>query len=136
MALLFLESWQHECCGDPFEVGDAVAWPVAPVEAEGLVPLLGAALGRQVHLSVERHGDEVGTLGGTVRSVRAVFHRFEPVREHPDGTYRRGLPGSGQLRHVRRTRQGERLDDLEWAGYLVEVAVDVQAPGAVPPATR
>ena len=30
MALVWYSSWQMECCGDPFAVGDTVDWDLAP----------------------------------------------------------------------------------------------------------
>ena len=122
MTLLFVEFWQHECCGDLFEVGEAVVWPVAPVEGDGLVSLLGVELGQQLQLAVDRHQDEVRMTTGTVRSIRAVFHRQALVTSHADGTYYRALPGSAQLRSIKRTQRREWLDDLEWAGYVVELS--------------
>ncbi len=115
VTLLIMESWQHTCCGDLFGVGDAVVWPVAPIEGDGLVALLGADLGQQVRYAVERHGDDVGTLSGTVESIRAVFHQLEPLTAHADGTYQRALPGSAQLRYVGRTQRSEQFDDDEWS---------------------
>ena len=129
VALLFVEFWQHECCGDLFGVGDAVVWPVAPVQGDGLVSLLGADFGQQLRYAVSRHEDEVGTLTGTVLSIRAVFHQLEPLAAHADGTYQRALPGSAQLRHVSRTQRSERLDDYEWTGYVVEMSVEADPTG-------
>lgn len=129
MTLLFVEFWQHECCGDLFRVGDAVVWPSTPLEDDGLVSLLGADLGRRVHLAVDRHQDEVLTLTGTVLSIQAVFHLHELVTDQAHGTYHRARPGSTQLRPVERTQRRECLDDLEWAGYVVELSVDAEPPG-------
>lgn len=130
MTLLFVEFWQHECCGELFEVGEAVVWPVAPVEGDGLESLLGVELGQQVQLAVDRHRDEFRTRTGTVRSIRAVFHRQELVTGHADGTSDRALAGSAQLRSITRTQRRERLHDLEWAGYVVDVSDDAE-PSAV-----
>ena len=126
---LFVEFWQHECCGDLFGVGDVVVWPVAPVEGDGLVSLLGAGLGQRLRLAVDRHQEGVGTLTGTVLSVRAVFSEQELVEDHAGGTHHRARPGSAQLRAVERTQRCERLDDLRWAGYVVELSVDAEPPG-------
>jgi len=127
VSLLFVEFWQHECCGDLFGVGDVVAWPVVPVEGDGLVSLLGADLGRQLPLTVDRHGDDHETLTGTVLSIRAVFHQLEPVTGQADGVSHRARPGSAQLRYVNRTQRRERLGDLEWAGYMVELSVSTRS---------
>lgn len=122
VTLLFVEFWQHECCGDLFEVGEAVVWPVAPVEGDALVSLLGVELGLRLQLAVDRHQDEARSWTGTVRSIHAVFHRQELVSDHTEGTCYRAVPGSAQLRSIERTQRREWLDDLEWAGYVVELS--------------
>lgn len=91
--------------------------------------LLGADLGRQLHLTVDRHGDECGSTTGTVLSIRAVFHQLEPVTDDPDGVTHRSRPGSAQLRYVHRTQRRERLGDFEWTGYVVDLSVDEEPAG-------
>jgi hypothetical protein len=44
-----MEDWQHECCGEPFALGDAVTWPVVPVQDRHR---LAAALGPEVTADV------------------------------------------------------------------------------------
>ena len=53
---VFYESWQMECCGTPFSVGDEVAWPL-------LLPCEGDALGGG-------WSDELSTIVGQVERVR------------------------------------------------------------------
>ncbi|MGW0738117.1 DUF6578 domain-containing protein [Streptomyces sp. NPDC002851] len=55
------ESWQLECCGKPFAVGDEVTWPITrDPERPDRTPW------------VENHADRVPTVTGTVRGIELV----------------------------------------------------------------
>ncbi|MHA6784578.1 DUF6578 domain-containing protein [Pseudonocardia saturnea] len=41
---VWMDSWQYECCGAPFAVGDRVRWTLQPADLEFLAPPLGALL--------------------------------------------------------------------------------------------
>jgi hypothetical protein len=117
---VFMEYWQHECCGDLFAVGDAVTWPVRPVVGGWLAGMLRDGFGPGVRWTVERHNDEVTQLHGTVSAIRSVFHRLERVERDPE--HPRSLPGSAVLQEVQCTGRTERFGDYEWAGYVVELS--------------
>lgn len=41
---VWVDSWQFECCGDDFAVGDRVRWTLQPADLEFLAPPLGDLL--------------------------------------------------------------------------------------------
>lgn len=122
-----MESWQHQCCGTPFSIGDVITWPVAAVTADGLSRMLGE-VGEGVRLNVERHDDQVQELTGTVLAIQSVFYEMEWVEQHPDGPHGRAAADSGVLVPVRESARSEHRDHLTWSGYLVEL--DAAEPSA------
>ena len=131
MALVFVEFWQHQCCGEPFAVGEVVLWPLAPTSGDGMVRVIGSELGSQVAWAVERHADVFTTVSGTVRALTSVFNQTEHVEEHPEGPHTRVKAGSGVMQPVARTQSAEYLDDYEWSGYLVDL-INVSGLPAAP----
>ena len=127
--MVFVEFWQHECCGDLFGVGDLVSWPVRPMTLGSLVDLLGDDADRPVRWEVDRHGDESAHMAGIVREISAIFCRLETVTTDRDGLHLRPQPGSGVLRRIYRSQRHEVFTDLEWRGYLVDMS-DQQEPTA------
>lgn len=122
MALVFLESWQHECCGAPFAVGDDVTWPLrADPDHAHLAVRLGADVGKRVTAEVERHADGVPQVRLRVTRIRAAFCTFEPDPVGAHGVTHRPVPGTtvlGDLRSVDRTH--EVLGGQQWLGYVVD----------------
>lgn len=123
---VFVESWQHECCGKPFAVGSRVAWRLA---ADEPTPLL-AALGShrppwtQTLPVVKRleaaDGDHIGALvaGGGLRvfargatssvegedSAGGVLVHGPLVEDHHIGVPPEVDPVRGVVRRVRTVR--------------------------------
>lgn len=125
MAVVFMEDWQHQCCGDPFAEGQAVTWTVrTDVDRARLSQVLGDDLAASVAAIVERHDESVASLAGTVERIRVVFCRYEETSDDPDGVTHRPVVGTTVLRDVQQIegRRGEWLDEeLEWVGYVVDV---------------
>jgi hypothetical protein len=111
---VFVQDWQLECCGEPFEIGDEVTWtlvfltdPAFPAPEEMLI---------ETDLETERVGTtEDGANGATVR-VGDEFHawlageapgarRFAArgmlIEEHHGGVPRRLPPTRGVVRRIR-----------------------------------
>ena len=64
---VYYESWQMQCCGDPFSVGDEVQWTC-------LVPTHpGAASGRIVDFYEDHHKDFTHKIIGTVSNIVSQF---------------------------------------------------------------
>ena len=126
MALVFVETWQQECCGDPFAVGDEVSWPVVAVQDQELLAVrLGRELSGRVTACVERHAEHVEELRLRVNRIRSAFCAYEKVpgqdRRLPHGETHRPVPGTTVLRDVRAVDRGhQELEHLHWLGYVVD----------------
>ncbi|GAA1013036.1 DUF6578 domain-containing protein [Streptomyces thermogriseus] len=74
---VFYESWQMECCGTPFSVGQEVSWPLRPVDPEDV---LGEHCDKEKYggmLLVEQHLDPGPEITGRVRAIRLVHRVYE-----------------------------------------------------------
>lgn len=123
MALVWMDSWQMECCGDPFAVGDSVNWNLTPqVDDEWLTAALGAALADEISLSEEHHDErrEVPPTRVTVRGIRCAYCEYGP---HPDlkkTLY--PIPGTTELIQITQVDGSEsRLSKRQFIGYVIEV---------------
>jgi hypothetical protein len=124
-AQVWVDGWQMQCCGPPFEVGATLAWTV-----HGLVDrdFLGTVVGEEraaglTHVE-EHHADDAErliTLEGKVRSISAVFCRYAP---RPDGPRQHlfPIPGSAVI-EGRTSADGWETEagDLQFVGYIVDV---------------
>ena len=75
--VVFYESWQMECCGVPFSVGDTVSWSATTWD-DSLS--FGAGVAADIQWREEHHNgpdDEVWPLAGAVTSIRAIWQRYE-----------------------------------------------------------
>lgn len=123
---VWVEAWQMQCCGKPFTVGSRVSWTLRPADADYLENMLGAEAGGAIGATEDHHGadlDKVPATAGTVTAIAAVHCRYAPA---PDRDERMLYPvaSSGVQTAVQMadgwTADG---DDLEFAGYLVRLAV-------------
>lgn len=118
-ATVWVDYWQHECCGEPFAVGREVRWRLAP-DAGGREVLLHAEDGVTVTHTLESHqaGDE--------RSARTVLGRVTLIRaiqlEREGEGVRRSVPGSARLT-VLAESDGPEPGWPGFAGYLVDLDV-------------
>ncbi|WP_436493576.1 DUF6578 domain-containing protein [Actinokineospora sp. HUAS TT18] len=119
---VFYEAWQMECCGDPFQVGDTVAWTLTPADLPfDLGELVGAEVA-EPEFSEEHHdGAEPGTpvTRGVVTFIQALTSRVE-VDPRTRSAHR--IPGTGRLTPVRwadGTEVGDAAESFD--GYLVEI---------------
>jgi hypothetical protein len=109
---LWLERWEHDCCGEPFAVGSAVAWtgrwPATGLD--WLTPQLPVA----IDAAAGRHANGAPWICGVVRSIEAVHLRFDPEP----------VPGSATRTPVgTASRRREDDGDRQFAGYLIRLRV-------------
>ncbi|MGX4692537.1 DUF6578 domain-containing protein [Streptomyces sp. JNUCC 63] len=74
---VFYESWQMECCGTPFSVGEEVGRPLMPVDPEDV---LGEGHDEEKYggmLLAEWHGDGWPRTTGRVRAILLVRRMYE-----------------------------------------------------------
>ena len=78
---IWVDSWQMQCCGEPFHRGSQVAWTLRPADADWLEEMLSPHAQQTVDAAEEHHGgvpeDTPATLG-TVTGI-AVHCRFEAL---------------------------------------------------------
>ncbi len=130
MALVWMDDWQFECCGEPFAVGDRVEWLLLPIQdREWFADALGPELAEELDLHEEHHGGEPEghpRTTGTVTSIRAAFCRSGPRAGGDPGTHY-PIPGTGRVESLRRADRGviPPCDPLgeQFVGFLVDLDV-------------
>lgn len=104
-AIVWISSWQMECCGEPFGVGDIVS---LHLDDEPDTPWLASALGSDVAHRVtpaeDHHGEEHPEPTGRVVRIERAW-----CAHGPEGADDRGhgadSPVGSWTRHVERTEQ-------------------------------
>lgn len=132
---VWVADWQLQCCGDPFRLGERVAWTVLvgsdPQVPEWLAEVLGD---RAVTVdAVQEHHQErdstVEPVVGTVAAVRAVSCRLAPVAKG-SRTYV-PVPGSGRIIDVEMADGWTGTPPgTELMGYLVDLTGAVRGDQA------
>lgn len=79
---VWIDSWQMQCCGDPFRVGQRVEFSTTPVlDREFLDVFLGEQRTAALTDYEDHHDLEDGPMSlltGTVTSIEAISCRYEP----------------------------------------------------------
>jgi hypothetical protein len=52
---IWMDSWQMQCCGQPFEIGSHVTWTIRAPDAEWVADVLGHAGAARVTAAEEHH---------------------------------------------------------------------------------
>ena len=111
---VFYESWQMECCGRPFAIGDSVSWLVLR-ETELNSPV---DVGR-IDYCYEAHSsawEELFVLTGRVEQIDILYQRYEPSKENP----RYLVPVGGMTIPAEKAEGYEKdKDDMKATGYVV-----------------
>ena len=124
---VWVDAWQMQCCGDPFEVGGDVSWTVSSAGDEDfLVPILGRGEAGQITGIEDHHGalpdDTVPTRGRVLR-IAAAYSRFAPLPGQPVGpSYPLEGCGTTELRE-RATGWEPTIGGLQFVGYAVDLGV-------------
>ena len=88
MTRVFYSSWQLQCCGDGFAIGDRVSWTALAADRQ-LVEQLGPAEGSGIDWREEHHprkGQRLTTLEGTVTAIRVIREGVAEDVQNADGT--------------------------------------------------
>lgn len=127
-AVVWYASWQMECCGDPFAVGDEVAWTVEDeVNDEWFVRALDAGTAASITHVEEHHSDDerLERIAGRVLSIRCAWSAFGPAK----AADRVHVPLAGSARLVESREAGrarpDTFADLQFNGWLVELELSV-----------
>jgi hypothetical protein len=126
---VWLDSWQWQCCGDPFAVGSEVLWDVLPTPPQHkpyLSELLGPELAGTIDFREEHHEDprfqpRLVPTRGRVESIAAVYCQRAPrAGEEPRELF--VVPGTTVLEQRERADGWEpEGDGLRFEGYVVEL---------------
>jgi hypothetical protein len=79
---VWVDAWQVQCCGEPFVVGDEVAWKLRDQDSEWLKDIIGADLAHGVDKAEEHHEgacEQARATVGIVDSIHAVHCRYAPL---------------------------------------------------------
>ncbi|NGO77893.1 hypothetical protein G6045_19840 [Streptomyces sp. YC504] len=122
---VWMDSWQMECCGTPFSLGERVDWAVREPDRNWLAGVLGSQAAAQVDAAEGHHGDvdpeTTHRATGTVTGIQYVHCRYATASDRT----RHPVPGSGTLTAVHEAEQWVRdSGESEFVGYLVQVDQD------------
>jgi hypothetical protein len=119
---VWVDSWQMQCCGEPFQRGSQVAWTLTDPDPDWFEAMLGPNAEQTVDMVEEHHGgvpEDMIPTWGTVTRIAAVHCRYAP-RPGSDSWTSYPVPGSGVLTDVE-SADGWTADrgDERFVGYLV-----------------
>ena len=117
---VWVDDWQMQCCGDPFQIGSTVKWTATPYDPTW-VGGLAREHAEQIDYAEEHHDGAGGAgliaLGGTITSIQAVRCRFTQ-----SGKTLTPITGSATFMSVDRADGWEEdSEELRFVGYLVEI---------------
>ena len=73
---VFYESWQIQCCGKPFKIGDRVRWScVLPADKEKTI------CGHKIDFNEEHHGNETHSIIGSITDILSVTQKDSPNKK-------------------------------------------------------
>lgn len=129
MAVVWVDAWQMECCGDPFAVGDRVVWTVDRMVGDGwFASALGPDMAARLTHVEEHHADEhedLPEVSGRVLSIIRAWGAYGP--QCPGDQVHVPLPGSARFIDVDRSDGPERhaFSDITFHGWVVELDQDM-----------
>ena len=113
---VFYESWQMDCCGEPFSIGDTVNWTVG--EYEKLGPCNTVNLGK-IDYYYENHLFDRGPyfeLEGQVIDIKILYEKFGPSKLKSTES----VPVSGELRETSKVERYEKgFNGMMVTGFIV-----------------
>ncbi|WP_157548714.1 DUF6578 domain-containing protein [Nonomuraea candida] len=120
---VWVDDWQMQCCGEPFQIGSTVSWTLHPADRDWLTRVLGEETAATIDWSEEHHSDESPDalrVEARVIGISAVHARVELLPgeniHHPVG---------GVLTP---TTSADGWDpdrgDLKFTGYVVTLTTD------------
>ena len=116
---VFYDSWQLECCGRPFGIGDTVKWLVLEMGDDELNSPVD--MGR-VDYCYEAHSSEwqqLFVLEGRVERIQILYQKYEPSKDNA----RYLVPTGGKLFDAQHVEGFEKdIDELKATGYLVSLS--------------
>ena len=112
--IVFYESWQMECCGKSFSIGDTVKWLVYETEQINTPVDIG-----RINYYYEAHSSDwqnLFILEGRVETIKILYHQYKPTVSNP----RLLIPVNGEIVEAERAEGfDKKLNDMEASGYVV-----------------
>ena len=112
--IVFYESWQMECCGKAFSIGDTVKWLVYKTEQINTPVDIG-----RINYYYEAHSSDwqnLFVLEAKVETIKVLYHKYKPTVSNP----RLLVPVNGELVEAERAEGfDKKLNDMEASGYVV-----------------
>lgn len=111
---VFYESWQMDCCGEEFSIGDTVKWIVDITDCLNTAIDIG-----KIDYCYEAHSSELEklfVLEGKVEKIDVLYERYEPSKDNSKLL----VAVDGKI--VETTYAGafpEGLDNMVASGYIV-----------------
>jgi hypothetical protein len=128
LAVVWVSSWQMECCGEPFAVGDRVEWELdEQPDVDWMEAALGAGLAARVTHAEDHHpqaDDGFPPRAGRVMGIKRAWGAYAP--RVPGDRTRYPVPGSEELLNVTRSDGSEQhaFSALTFNGWVVELELD------------
>ena len=114
--IVFYESWQMECCGTPFSMGDIIKWIVC--KADGLNTPIDVGI---IDYCYEAHSSEWSNLlvlSGKVDKIETLYQKFVPSQDNP----RLLVPMDGKMIDVDMAKGfDKKIEEMEASGYIVSI---------------
>ncbi|WP_315968834.1 DUF6578 domain-containing protein [Aeromicrobium massiliense] len=127
-AVVWVDAWQMECCGEAFAVGDDVTWQLDDdPDRDWLEAALGPQVAARVTHAEEHHpdGEDLPQVTGRVVAIARSWCDYRP--DSDDGRLLLPVPGSAVLSAVDRYDGGiERAarPGLTFNGWVVDLQLD------------
>ena len=120
--IIWMDAWEFECCGEPFEVGSRVKWILGVVDQsdkERFATLLGEAdASRLTHHETHHgpHDDEVLTYAtGSVTAIKAIYQSYDDRGHLVEGSaHAKDLASAVKF-------ENEELNGPRFRGYLIDL---------------
>lgn len=116
--IVFYESWQMECCGTPFSLGDTVKWLVS--KSGQLFISTPVNIGT-INYCYEAHCSDwqiLFVLEGKVETIKILYQRYEPSESNPSLL----VPVDGKIVEVEHAKGFEQdIDDRKSSGFIVSI---------------
>lgn len=114
--IVFYESWQMECCGTPFSIGDTVKWLVYKAEKLNTPVDVG-----EIHYCYEAHSSDwqnIFVLEGKVETIKILYQKYVPSANNS----RLLVPVDGKIIEIESAKGfDKKFNDMESSGYIVEL---------------
>lgn len=127
LAVVWVSSWQMECCGDPFAVGDTVSLHLdAESDTEWYESALGSEMARRITHAEEHHqeDEEYPEFTGHVLGIQRSWCAFGPTGADERVHY--PIPGTARFENVDRIDLSLRSShpELNFNGWVVDLELD------------